>query len=272
MFGGSKLFWTALLLGWGFCNASFACDRWLEAKNPKGIVLLTQGMNLKSEKLLPLAEFFLDQNLSVFLPSFQGHCQGRGSYLTATADDWLNDAEVFYREAKTKSTAKGVPLYLVAYSFSALLYELRSDLVFEKKVLFAPAFATHFWYPLVKTLANWFPHWKFRTKNLADHAVNLESSLHSVKVVGDLLAQLERKLASGSHQDVPSLLFIDPKDELVNADGVKAIADSRPLWRLEFVTNEGNPMPESFHHLIVTPKSVAEVEWKRMLGLMGEFF
>jgi esterase/lipase len=264
-----RIFVTLLLVSF-CCNAALACDRWLEAKNPQGIVLLTQGMNLKSEKLLPLAQFFVDQNFSVFLPSFQGHCAGRGSYLTATAEDWLKDAESFYREAKRQAEAKNLPLYLAAYSFSALLFELQPELRFEKKVLFAPAFATHYWYPVVRILAKWFPDWRFKTRNIPDHAANLETSFHAVKVVGDLLEMLE--VSTGNlPPETPTLVIGDLEDELVNVHRVRKIAESRRNWRFQPVTNVGNPMPESFHHLIVTPASLSEREWQRMLVMIQQF-
>lgn len=265
-----KVFVTFLLV-FSYCNAAIACDRWLEAQNPKGIVLLTQGMNLKSEKLIPLAQFLVEQNFSVFLPAFQGHCPSRGSYFTATAEDWLQDAENFYREAQQKAWKKNVPLYLVAYSFSALLFELRPELKFQKRILFAPAFATHFWYPAVRLIANWFPHWRFRTRNLPDYAANSESSLHSIKVIGDLLERLESHVADAQIGDTATLILADPEDELVNVPRVRELSELRPLWRFEPVTNRGNGLPKSFHHLIVTPDSVATEEWLRMKKIIERF-
>lgn len=271
MFRQKRKVFVTFLLVYLYCNAASACDRWLEAQNPKGIVLLTQGMNLKAEKLVPLAEFLVDQNFSVFLPSFQGHCRDRGSYFTATAEDWLNDTENFFRVAQQRAKEKKVPLYLVAYSFSALLFELRPDLKFQKRILFAPAFATHYWYPVVRLVAKWFPHWRFRTRNLAEYAANSESSLHSVKVIGDLLERLNAHSEKSQSGETATLVLADLEDELVNVPQVQKVVEARPTWRFVAVTNKGNLLPKSFHHLIVTPDSVSPDEWQRIKSLIGEF-
>jgi esterase/lipase len=226
-------------------------------------------MNLKPESLIPLAEALTEKSFSVFLPAFHGHCASRGDYLKARSSEWLQDAEQFYREAERKSREKKVPLYLVAYSFSALVYQVREDLPFSKKVLLAPALATKFWYPWLITLAKIFPDFQFPSRNLPQYTANSHSSLRGILALDDLLQKFQS--GKGQRDQTPSLIILDTKDELVNADGVLEFVQKNQNRKFLPITNDGNALPKSYHHLIVTPESLSPPEWEKMIQAIADF-
>jgi esterase/lipase len=226
-------------------------------------------MNLKPESLVPMAKILAEKNFSVFLPAFHGHCASRGDYLQAKSSEWLQDAEQFYREAERKSQEKKVPLFLVAYSFSALIYQVRGDLPFAKKVYLAPALATKFWYPWLIAVAKIFPDFHFPSRNLPQYAANSHSSLRGILALDDLLQKFQS--GKGHADQTQGLIILDPKDELVDAEGVLDFVQKSSNRKFLPISNEGHSLPKTYHHLIVTPESLSPSEWKRMIQAIEDF-
>jgi esterase/lipase len=246
------------------------CDRWFYAPNPKGVILLTHGLNLKPARMDELGAELAAGGYTVFRPAFTGHCGHNKHYLEVDAEDWERDAHDFHTIAKAKADELGVPLHLVAYSFSAAIYQsFANELPFTKKILFAPAISTRFWYPVATLLANALPRVTYRSMNLRGYYANATSGMRAVQALEHFVGKVRQ--ARRLNDLTPTLVWIDPKDELVSYKGIRVQARRRPMWALKEVSNAGARMKPAYHHLIINEESLGKAEWSRVLAGTFEF-
>ena len=114
-----------------------------------------------------------------------------------------------------------------------------------------------------------FPKFTYASKVPAACAANATSGASPILQLHELLNMW--KDGKGRHEKVPTLVIAEPDDELVDYSGLQKLASSLENWRLERVTNAGKKDPKSYHHMIVTPESVGDEEWARMMNLSVGF-
>lgn len=243
------------------------CDKWFPAKGKsKAVVILAHGANLRPDKLDPFAEMLVLGGFDVFRPAFTGHCGPAELYHHATVAEWEADARLFYKEAKQRAGPK--PLYLVAYSFSAPIFlSFAEELPFDRYVFLAPAFATHFWYPLVAFVARTFPSLTYESMNLPGYAVHPVSALQPLAALDEYM----RRMRARREPETPSLIWIDPDDELVSSGGIEILAATRRHWRVEKISNSKSTLPKTYHHLIIDEASLGRETWGRVTKETAEF-
>ncbi len=244
---------------------SAACDRWtLPAKPAKKVILLTHGLNLNPERMDNLAGAFVRAGFAVYRPAFSGHCGENEKHLYVKAADWDQDARRFYAEAKRKADSLHVPLVLVAYSFSAVVFQVLSDaLPFSQRVYFAPALETHFWYPLVVWFAGFWPSLTYHTMVPEGYYANAVSGQRSVLALNEFFLRWQK--GEGKADKAPALLWGDPGDELVHVPHLKSFADAKPGWKFAELSIAGSTLKKKYHHLIIDQASLGKKEWERVL-------
>lgn len=234
------------------------CDRWWHVKgSPKGIIILTHGMNLLPQKMDELAQEFVQEGFDVFRPAFAGHCGKNNNYLAIKAEQWKFDAETIYREASLHAQQKSKPLYLVAYSFSALIYQTL-DLPFSRAVYFAPPLALHYWFPFLALAAKFFPNITFQSPNLESYRANEQGGFSAIHALDIIFKQwnTEQKFL------YPVLAWIDPQDELVSFTGLQKFQSEN--FQIKQTNNAGSVLKKTFHHLIISKEALGNVEWNRV--------
>jgi hypothetical protein len=237
----------------------------------KGVAIVTHGLNLRSERLDGICHFLATKGYAVSRPSFSGHEVGNNEgYLSVNAEDWEKDAEAVHAEASAKARAAGVPLVLIAYSFTAPVFQvLAKRLAFAKRIYLAPAFSPRAWYPAVIWFARSFPGFSYPSLNFKEY------QSHSVSGSRPFLALeafLKRwRAGEGRGDETPTLVLVDPKDEHLSYRALMNIADDTPAWRVERVSAAGSTLKRPVHHLIVDEPSLGSAEWRRMLALMEDF-
>lgn len=248
-----------------------SCDSWVKPKaSSKGVVVVTHGMNLKPKCMDEMAEALAADGYEVLRPAFAGHCGEDNNYLYVTAEQWEGDARRIHGLASALAKELDKPLHLVAYSFSALVFQTMSkELPFDRKVLLAPALSTKFWYTPVKWLASLFPSLTYESNIATECAANRVSGARPIIALDQFLQKWNR--GDGKGDQTPILAFAEPDDELVSYGGLQTIVADKNNWNLERVSNAGSTMPNSYHHLIVDSASVGAEEWKRMTGMILEF-
>jgi hypothetical protein len=260
---GSKLLPAAV-------SSAISREKWFPAEGaPKGVAVVTHGMNMQPACMDSLATFLAGKGWEVFRPAFAGHIPGQGDYLCVTAAEWEADARRIHAEAASRAVSLNGPLHLVAYSFSSLVFQtMAGELPFKKRIYLAPPFATKSWYQLVRAFASRFPDFRLRSRNTYG-AANPETSGRAVLALEDFLARWREGKGMGEKGE--ALLLAEPEDELVSFRGLKAVVARHPEWRLEPVSNRGHTLGKSYHHLIVDGPSLGEREWARVRGLIRDF-
>lgn len=246
------------------------CDRWFAARGgKKGVVLLIHGANLRPDRMDEMGATLAERGYETYRPGFRGHCdEGEGAVTGALASIWEKEAQEFYATAKSRAGTK--PLFLVAYSFGALIYQvLGDDLRFARRVYFAPAFATKFWYRPLVWLAGLFPGFSYPSLVPKEYRANNRTSLQGV-LAFDVFLQRWKK-GEGKNLEEPILLWMDPKDELVSYDGVVTHAADKSNWRLERLSVKDSTLDRSYHHLITDSRALGANEWERVMGETTKF-
>lgn len=263
-------FWCNAAYPAGETQKDYPCEKWFSAVGrPKGVFVVTHGLNSRPTKMEDLAEALANAGYEVLRPSFTGHCREPEELQNVKAESWEKDAREFHAIAKKKADQLGVPLYLAAYSFSGLLFHsLRKELPFRKRVYLAPALETRFWYPLAIFLIGYIPKFAFRTQIPDGYYAQEYSGLQSVLAMNHFLLAWQNNKAEPD--DGPVLLFADPGDELVSAAGLKEMSRERG-WQFNDVSNEGCELPKCYHHQIIDSPSVGKGQWAEMVKAALEF-
>lgn len=257
-----------------YCNAlTFAseplCDAWFTATvNPRAVVILTHGMNLKPSCMDQMAREFSQAGFEVLRPAFSGHCGDNKKYLEVAASDWEADARRIYSVGKARAKGLKKPLYLVGYSFSPVVFEaLGDELLFDKKIYLAPALSPKFWFPALRFLAKTFPWVTYDSRVPAKCAANQVAGARPILALDHFL----ERLSSTKAQEVPTLVVAEPYDELVSYDGLQEYAKSKKTWLMESISNAGATIPHPYHHMIISPEAVGGTEWSKLMKESLEF-
>ncbi len=236
------------------------CDSWFTAtSHPRGVVLLTHGMNLKPSRMDELAQLLAQSGFEVFRPAFKGHCDKNKEYLDISADQWEADAKRFHAIAQRRAKNLKRPLYLVAYSFSALVFQVQAkELPFAKRIYFAPALSLKFWYPMVAWAAQQFPSYTYASRVPPGYRANEISGASAIVA----LEEFHRRWRGGAGRgdSTPILMFASTKDELVNYDGLQTVVADKNNWLLEIVSTEKS-LPQGGNHLFIDQGSAGPEAW-----------
>ncbi len=246
-----------------------AGEIWLETTGsaPRGVVLLTHGLNGHPAAMDSLGRALADQGHVVFRPSFHGHWEDNDAFLRVAASHWEEDARRFHAIARTRAAEHGVPLFHVGYSMSGLIFQtMREELRFDRRVLFAPALALHFWYEPAMRIARSVPWIRFRSRIPKGYGANPVSGLRSTIALNEF-----HRRWNGEPDRVPTLIWCDPRDELVHSEGLACLAGRGPAWQFRPVSTDGCTLPKRYHHLIIDEPSLGAAEWKRVTRETAEF-
>ena len=242
-------------------------NTWLATTPPaKGVVLLTHGLNGSPACLDSLGRALARSSFEVFRPSFSGHRGNNEEFLAVTPAQWEQDARDFHAQAKARADSLGVPLHLCAYSMSALIFSALPELKFGRRIFFAPALTLHFWYPAAMGVVHLFPWVKFRSRIPEGYSANPRSGFRSAVALHAF-----RKRWRGEADSVPTLIWADRKDELVNAHRLKRLADSSAAWKYCELSTEGCTLPRRYDHLIIDEAALGRTEWERVTRETAEF-
>lgn len=262
---------------------------WQEAQGPlRGVALVVHGLNQRPECMGPVSDLLATQGIGCVGLALAGHgdnylpMPGLGpdaarmaSFQRAHAGLWLGEARAGYALARTLSEQDGVLLHLAAYSLGGLvlcdLITREETVRFDRMLLLAPALAIRPWTRMLRLLAN-RPELVIRSFTPSVYRANPRGTPMAAYNVLFALADHFAKHA-GPALDLPTLVFVDPADELVSAVGLTALIAAKGWrrWRVEPVYKTP-PALGQYHHLLTGPEAVGAATWTRMARLTAEHF
>jgi esterase/lipase len=243
--------------------------------NPKGLVLVAHGLNVKPSKMgSPSAEgtlikLLLDSGYNVYRITLKGHNGPIEDMQSVTRLDWINNAYFQYCQAKTIANNGNLPLYLLGFSLGALVYEVLMNeetaipVRFKKVILFSPAIAIR---SRAKTV-----HWlKPFTNDRSiigsvspkEYRAQVGTSIAAYRIVFDMEKSLRSAFFNNSNVD--TIIFTDKNDEMISIGILRKRMNKYNLtnWRICEVTNSGAIIRPSYHHLLIDNKCVSAVTWQ----------
>ena len=261
--------------------------QWHDSTAPgdaKAAALVIHGLNLRPSRMEPIIKKLTDSGIDVLNLSLRGH--GRNydrqahknpdrarleAFKAATYQIWMEEVCSAYKAAKSRSEEKDVPLFLIGYSLGGLL---GADLMasnpgvhFDKMVLFAPAIKMHYRNYIIRILAP-FPRLTIPSFALASYQSNDGTPMAGYNALFDSLNNITANI--GPKINVPTLIFIDEKDEIVSYYRLQRMVQDENLdqWLFYIVQKQSSQRPARIHHLIIDEPSTGEEVWKDMMEAM----
>ena len=71
---------------------------------------------------------------------------------------------------------------------------------------------------------------------------------------------------------IPTLLILNPKDELVASKKVALFAAQNKLCKVLNISNNDSPLSKKYHHLMIDENSLGHSSWKKILQNLTEHF
>jgi esterase/lipase len=244
----------------------------------KAAALVVHGLNNRPSVMLPLVKELNAQGIAVLNVGLTGYATAVSDLKKVTANDWLRD--VFIGNCLLQQKAGSVPLYYVGFSLGGLIGEtlmisdLAERLEFEKVLLFSPALRTwdrSRWIRLFSFMGRGHGVISFAPARYAAYRFTPNAAYESLF---DLIDFYNENLVRNPQKiNVPTLIFIDPQDELVSADGLQEMMGLSDLtrWRLQQI-EKGRDAQTWFHHVSIDEQGVGSATWANMLSQIKSFF
>ena len=250
-------------------SSAQARHRWFFSSPARHVVLLTHGLNMKPAAMDALAVALQNQNMDVLRVALSGHNNDLDVFKAATRLQWIREIDDARQEAQEHARGKNLPLSLVGYSIGALL---SLDLMetsehprppFHRMVLLAPALELRDRSKWIKLLGWLGDETTLPSKSPPAYRAHPATPLAGYKA---LLKSYEILKENGIHRlsKVPTLILVDPKDELVSPKGLQEGISHLPYWSLETIEKTQAPLKPNFHHLMVDEASLGSAAWTQL--------
>ena len=265
-------------------NPSFRWFRHNAAQELKGIALVIHGLNLRPEKMESIIAILTGTGVDALNLSLCGHGQNYSqqdgsndanarlnAFKSVSYEMWRDEIVAAYNIAKLKSTHHSVPLFLVGFSFGALmgvdLLASVPDVKFDRMVLFAPGLKVHSRYQIVRVLAP-FPGLTVPSFSIKSYRANDGTPIAAYNALLDSMEHLDNNL--NLKINVPALIFIDQRDEFVSYDELKKMVENENLdqWKFHVVKKEAGGESGKIHHLIIDEAATGQDVWREITNAM----
>jgi alpha-beta hydrolase superfamily lysophospholipase len=250
-----------------------------------GVVIAAHGLNVKPSKMGgpedagTIVKALLDGGYHVVRAVFTGHSGEADAMAAVTEQAWLDDARACVSAARAEAgrvealTRSRCRLYLAGFSLGALVFEVLMNecAVFDKAVLFSPAVAIKRLTRGILLLDTAEDGKIIASRSPAEYRAGAGASIAAYKALFALEARLES--LSFAKNNIPTLVFIDPLDELVSFGKLKRLVTKYGLtgWRLRKVSNKDGRIRPAYHHLIIDAVCLGEESWAAVRRDMLDF-
>lgn len=252
---------------------------WFDAAEPKhikGVALVIHGLNLRPDKMESLISVLTASGVAVLNLSLRGHGNNfhddnrlssdqmrMKAFKTVSHSIWLEEAYHAYCHAQNRSKKQNVPLFLVGFSYGALLggdlFASHPNVHINKMALFAPAFTVTIGFGL-KWLAP-FPRLVIPSFSSTSYRANAGTPMAAYNTLYSTITHFKEHL--GPKLNVPTVIFIDPKDELVSHRKLTRMIEAEKLtrWKIHRLQKGTDGVKTSLHHLIIDEASLGGKAW-----------
>lgn len=260
--------------------------KWITPKGePQGVALIIHGLNMRPSKMGALSQHLVqEKNISVLQVALKGHIPGddqESQWQNLTETDWPEEAYQSYCLARQTAQQKNLPLYLVGYSLGgALLSHLllnSPDPVYEqsKLILLAPALSLPWYASMIKLTRILGPKTFIPSFNIEEYQAFKGTTVAGYNALFSLVDTF--RLATHNEDlkklQLPTLILMDPQDELVSYRGLDKMIRERKLsqWKIHTLDNSDSHLQGKYHHLIVDPSSLGPKGWGQLTAAINTF-
>lgn len=246
-------------------------------ENPSAVTLILHGLNVNPDRMESLIRLAEKMDQDVFVLRLTGHRGDPEAFKQVTRLVWLQDIEEAYHRAKKHASKLNVPFYFIGYSLGGLLMQdflsniEKNGAGFDKQVLFAPALSLNWYAHAIKSA--FIFHDGIYIPSLAprDYSANKKIPVAAYK---SLFASFNALHERGFDKlNVPTLIFVNRKDELVSARGMQKLVEDQKLteWQIIPVDTQHSTRRERYNHIIIEEAAVGKKEWKKITTHIQNF-
>jgi esterase/lipase len=238
-----------------------------------GVVLLYHGLNNRPELMHPIAKSLSAVGYSVMVPILTGHLDSYKEFKKITNTNWQNDVALAYSEAEIEAQKERCDLYYIGFSLGGLLGTLlkaQGKLPAVKKMcLLAPAIETTFFASLLKPLLFFNLDISIPSKAPGFYRAHKRLPIQAYRAFFDTKDQLQS--VDNQLADIPTIIYIDKKDELVSYKKVSRFVQRNKLvnWSINILDSKES---KCIHHMIADPFYTGKVNWANILEGTIAFF
>lgn len=252
---------------------------------PRVVTLVAHGLNNHAHVLRELHEPLRDRGATVVLLRMRGHTRDGASDEETLAEwksvdqtKWLDDWRAATAQAQEIAERSGVPLTFLGYSLGALVHVLglasgRPPVnPFKRQVLLAPALRTRRRTRLVLAFRAFGPGFvvpSFAPPELRAHAGTSVAAYEALFACEAAVAALPDP--APLHR--PTLVLIDPRDELVSERGVQEWITRHhlaPDWQVFPLGKGRDATVRHIRHHIVNERGMGHSAFVQMVELVGD--
>ncbi|MBO9666539.1 MAG: alpha/beta hydrolase [Bdellovibrio sp.] len=236
---------------------------------PRGVAIVVHGLNTNPAKMKSLEDVLLEDDLDVLHVVLSGHSRNLQIFREVTHSIWGGDMLRAYCQARNRADALGKPLYYLGYSLGGMLavdlLASHKEVHYDKMVLISPALAIRGMNKVIRLLRG-LRQWAIipGLGNRAYMANPIGTPVSAFNALFDGVRIIQKKTTQKAN--IPTLVLIDPRDELINPTGIESFIQSKKLskWKIHPVHKRPFSFTSLFHHLIIDPATLGEAHWEEM--------
>ena len=249
----------------------------LGASTTSAVALVIHGLNVNPRRMDPLAHELNSWGVATLRCTLSGHANSLpagevrlASLRQVTYELWRDETTAAYRVAAQQAEHCNVPLLLVAFSLGALIgctAMLHSaNIGFAQLVLLAPALCIRRRSGVLQLLAPW-PQLVIPSLTPAAYRANRGTPVAAYNAL--FAAQREFERSAGPRLNIPTLVFADPRDEMVSYPGLRQLIVKHDLTQWQIAPVHKAPDADTaYHHLLIDRASVGAAAWRQMMAQM----
>jgi esterase/lipase len=226
--------------------------------------------------MLDLVKWLNEQGSDAYLVKLSGHHDNSVNAENITATVWQTEMINAYDLAKKASINNNIPLYFLGYSLGGLLGTSmvcvgKGLYQFDKQLLFAPAFGIRTRSHLIKLAFLLDERRKLPSYTPKQYRANNGISISFYKILFRQEKMLRKNLFK--HVNIPTLVFIDPADELISHRKLCNLSRRFQLTNFRFICLDSgiSDRETKYHHLIINERTMGGKNWKVVTGEMSKF-
>ena len=233
----------------------------------KAQVIVCHGLNVSPSAMGDMVKWLVDFPAKVWLTALRGHQpEVDHQWPDVSPEGWKRDLMETYD--RVRKEPQGGPIWFVGYSLGALtqlslLTAENSDYRPDKMILMAPAVAVKTKVKLLSWLKLIPGKFQLPSFSPSDYRFHSGTSLAAYRALLKLHESVQK--ATSKDVNLPTLVVMDSKDEVISLKKLKAFVNKRQLTQWQWLELESSEVVSRvpFHHLIISEEAMGPGNWQR---------